>query len=136
MSKSQNGQLNLFVHFPPVADISPATPEGIGGGAVAPARPTGAKPKLPPPARHTVTAHAATDEPAQPCLSDVAVAKRYGVSRPTIWRWAKTLQGFPQPARISGGTTRWWLAELQAFDHTRMEPRDQPGRGKGQGGAT
>ena len=45
------------------------------------------------------------------------VAKRFGVSRPTIWRWAKA-GGFPSPFEVSSGTTRWRLSDLRAFEAT------------------
>lgn len=44
------------------------------------------------------------------------VASRYGVSVTTIWRWVKSLPGFPLPHRISRGTTRWDENELEDFD--------------------
>ena len=42
------------------------------------------------------------------------VARIYGVSVPTIWRWTKTFPDFPKPNKI-GSTTRWMLPEVQ--DH-------------------
>jgi predicted DNA-binding transcriptional regulator AlpA len=33
------------------------------------------------------------------------VALRYGVSKPTIWRWVKDNPGFPAPVHIGPGTT-------------------------------
>lgn len=49
-------------------------------------------------------------------LTDTQVARRYGVSRPTVWRWCKTNPGFPSPKQISPGTTRWALSDLHEFD--------------------
>jgi predicted DNA-binding transcriptional regulator AlpA len=44
------------------------------------------------------------------------VAARYGVSVPTIWRWLKNGMGLPAPIHLSNGTTRWRIADLDAFD--------------------
>ncbi|MVO14522.1 helix-turn-helix transcriptional regulator [Parasedimentitalea huanghaiensis] len=45
-------------------------------------------------------------------LSDKQVAERFGVSRPTIWRWVKTEKAFPHPVSLSSGTSRWRLSDL------------------------
>ena len=42
------------------------------------------------------------------------VARMYGVSVPTIWRWSKIDPNFPKAHKIVG-TTRWMLSEVQ--DH-------------------
>jgi predicted DNA-binding transcriptional regulator AlpA len=47
------------------------------------------------------TAPVSMQEPEQPFLPDVAVAARYAVSRPTIWRWTKAQCGVPQPIKVS-----------------------------------
>ena len=49
-------------------------------------------------------------------LRDVAVAERYSVSRQTVWRWVKHLDGFPNPINLSPGTSRWRLSELIQFE--------------------
>lgn len=49
-------------------------------------------------------------------LSDVEVAKRYGISRASIWRWVKNNPKAPKPIKLSPGTTRWKLSELVAFE--------------------
>ena len=54
-------------------------------------------------------------------LRDVAVAERYGVSRQTVWRWVKHLDGFPNPIHLSPGTSRWRLSELLQFEAGRLE---------------
>jgi len=54
-------------------------------------------------------------------LSDLAVAARYGVTAPTVWRWVKTEAGFPKPVKLSPGTTRWRLDELEAWEQFRAE---------------
>lgn len=48
-------------------------------------------------------------------LSDQQVAKRYGVSRPTVWRWASEGR-LPHPIRLSPGCTRWQLPMLEEFE--------------------
>ncbi|MDT1064362.1 helix-turn-helix domain-containing protein [Paracoccus sp. CPCC 101403] len=48
-------------------------------------------------------------------LSVVQVAKRYGVSTDSIWRWTK--QGnFPAAVRVGPNCTRWRLADLNEYD--------------------
>ena len=54
-------------------------------------------------------------------LSDLEVAARYGVTAPTVWRWVKTEAGFPKPVKLSPGTTRWRLDELEAWEQFRAE---------------
>lgn len=39
------------------------------------------------------------------------VAKRYGVSTDSIWRW-KRQGNFPAPVRLGPNCTRWRLADL------------------------
>ena len=51
-------------------------------------------------------------------LSDQAVAKRYDVSRATIWRW--TSEGrFPRPVRLTEGCTRWRESDLEQWEASR-----------------
>ena len=51
-------------------------------------------------------------------LRDIAVADRYDISRPTIWRWVK--QGkFPKPTKLAGGSSRWKLSDLEAWEITQ-----------------
>ncbi len=54
-------------------------------------------------------------------LSDLEVAARYGITAPTVWRWVKTEAGFPKPVKLSPGTTRWRLDELEAWEQFRAE---------------
>lgn len=49
-------------------------------------------------------------------LSDIEVAKRYGVSRASVWRWVKNDPKAPKPIKLSPGTTRWKLSELIQFE--------------------
>jgi predicted DNA-binding transcriptional regulator AlpA len=48
-------------------------------------------------------------------ISDIAVAKRYQVSRATIWRWAQSKR-FPDPVKLSAGCTRWRLADIEKWE--------------------
>ena len=48
-------------------------------------------------------------------LSDRTVADRYNTSRNTIWRWVREGR-FPQPVKLSTGTTRWKLSDLQSWE--------------------
>ena len=57
------------------------------------------------------------------------VAARYGVSVPTIWRWLKNGKGLPAPIHLSNGTTRWRIADLDAF-YDALAPRPSDTIGK------
>ena len=65
-------------------------------------------------------------------LCDRAVAVRFGVSRQTVGRWAKSRARFPKPVVISTGTTRWLLSDLMAYE---LELQEAPSRGYGSEGA-
>ena len=45
------------------------------------------------------------------------VAKRFGVSRATVWRWVKSVPDFPEPVKLSAGTSRWTEEQLRKFEH-------------------
>lgn len=47
------------------------------------------------------------------------VATRYRVGIATVWRWVKEQDGFPEPVRLSKGTTRWREADLVRFEIAR-----------------
>lgn len=49
-------------------------------------------------------------------LPDRMVAERFGVQKQTIWRWAKTSPLFPKAIKFEGGTTRWRLSDLIAYE--------------------
>jgi predicted DNA-binding transcriptional regulator AlpA len=93
--------------------------------------------KFPPPAAKPD--HPQDTDAGECFLSDLDVAKRYGVSRPTVWRWRKTNPDFPDPVLISPGTTRWKLSDLLAFEarlpvksgHDRAKPA-VPGKSGGE----
>jgi prophage regulatory protein len=48
-------------------------------------------------------------------LSDKSVAERYDTSRNTIWRWVRENR-FPAPIKLSNGTSRWKLSDLQSWE--------------------
>jgi prophage regulatory protein len=47
-------------------------------------------------------------------LQDRDLAQRYGIARPSVWRWVKTQPKFPHPIKLSAGCTRWRLDEIEA----------------------
>jgi prophage regulatory protein len=49
-------------------------------------------------------------------LSDKQIAHIYGVSRPTVWRWAANDPTFPSPIKLSPGCTRWKLSAIEAWE--------------------
>lgn len=53
-------------------------------------------------------------------LTDRMVAGRYDVQKQTIWRWAKTSPLFPKPIKFEGGTTRWRLSDIIAYERQVM----------------
>ena len=51
-------------------------------------------------------------------LRDTDLAKRYSVSRSTVWRW--TREGLlPNPVQLSHACSRWRLDEIEACDAER-----------------
>jgi predicted DNA-binding transcriptional regulator AlpA len=48
-------------------------------------------------------------------LRPSAVAKKLGVSVPTIWRWARLNPEFPRAYKLSPRVTLWDEGELDAF---------------------
>ncbi len=45
------------------------------------------------------------------------VARRYSVGEATVWRWVKNDPIFPEPIKLSTGTSRWKAEQLQNFEH-------------------
>jgi predicted DNA-binding transcriptional regulator AlpA len=61
-------------------------------------------------------------------IPDALVAKRYGVSSMTLWRWDRDTElNFPKPIRIRGRKYRR-AEELAEFDAKRATERDQATR--------
>lgn len=48
-------------------------------------------------------------------LTDKQTALRFSVSRQSIWRWANA-GSFPKPIKLSEGTARWRVADLEKFE--------------------
>jgi prophage regulatory protein len=48
-------------------------------------------------------------------ISDTQAAVRFSVSRATIWRWTQNGK-FVQPVKLSPGTTRWKLSDIEAWE--------------------
>ena len=46
------------------------------------------------------------------------LAKHFGVSRATIWRWAEN-GTFPKPYQLSPQTTRWRLSDVRTWEAER-----------------
>lgn len=49
-------------------------------------------------------------------LRDLDLMARWGVSRNTVWRWARDRPDLPRPVRLSPGCTRWRLSEIEAWE--------------------
>lgn len=53
---------------------------------------------------------------------DTAVAARYGVHRVTVWKWVASKK-FPAPVKLADNTTRWRLADIEAWEAERAAQR-------------
>jgi prophage regulatory protein len=53
-------------------------------------------------------------------LRDTEVAIRYGVSRPTIWRWTKN-GNFPKPVKLGAGSTRWRSSDIEDWEQRQIQ---------------
>ena len=51
-------------------------------------------------------------------LSDKQLAQRFGVTRPTVWRWVHAAD-LPKPVSLSPGCTRWRLVDIEAWGAAR-----------------
>lgn len=49
---------------------------------------------------------------------DADLARRFRVSRATVWRWVHT-RGFPQPVRFGDNCTRWKMADVLRWETER-----------------
>ena len=58
--------------------------------------------------------------PQQAFLTDLQVAERYAVSRPTVWRWVR-IGHLPTPESIGPNTRRWRIKTLEQWDAQRAE---------------
>jgi predicted DNA-binding transcriptional regulator AlpA len=50
-----------------------------------------------------------------PLYRDKQAAEFFGVSRETIWRWARTIPEFPKPVKVGPNVTGWPLDSLVAY---------------------
>lgn len=50
-------------------------------------------------------------------LSDKHLSQRLGVSRATVWNWAKDGRLAP-PVKLGKNTTRWRLSDVQEFEQS------------------
>ncbi|MCG5513642.1 helix-turn-helix transcriptional regulator [Ectothiorhodospira shaposhnikovii] len=55
----------------------------------------------------------------QAYLTDVDLARRFAVSRVTIWRWSGAGK-FPKPVRLGANCSRWRKAEVEAWEAARL----------------
>ena len=51
-------------------------------------------------------------------LTDRDLASRFGVTRQTVWRWARA-DDFPKPLSLSAGTSRWRLEDIERWETAR-----------------
>lgn len=54
-------------------------------------------------------------------ITDIQIARRFGVHRTTPWRWVRSDPTFPRPIILSPGCTRWKLAEIEAWEAQRTQ---------------
>lgn len=68
-------------------------------------------------------------------LSVKEVAARFGVSVPSVWRWAKAPDiDFPKPIHIVN-MTKWRLSDIEAFEaHCAENPRTRKPYARGRYG--
>ena len=50
-----------------------------------------------------------------PYLTVQSVAKHYGISVPTVWRWLKSNPDFPKPVRLGVRITRWRIEDIESY---------------------
>ena len=51
--------------------------------------------------------------------SAAELADRFAVGRSAIWGWLRSDPNFPKPVKLSPGTTRWKLSDIEAWETTR-----------------
>lgn len=55
----------------------------------------------------------------QTYLSDVDIAKRYGIARPTVWRWHREQRDFPRVVKLTPGCARWKLSDIESWERNQ-----------------
>jgi predicted DNA-binding transcriptional regulator AlpA len=73
--------------------------------------------------RRTLMSAVASPREAQFLTID-EVMKRYAVSHATIWRWVKSNEDFPEPVKLSLGTSRWLESQLIEFERRAQSRQD------------
>jgi len=53
-------------------------------------------------------------------LSADQLAKRFAISKNSVWRWVKTRADFPRPIALGPACTRFKLSDIEAFE-AKME---------------
>lgn len=48
-----------------------------------------------------------------------SVCEMLGISKATLWRWAKNDKSFPKPLKLTEKTTAWWFSELHDWVNAR-----------------
>lgn len=61
-----------------------------------------------------------TNMTTQTYLSDAQIAARYGNHRTWTWRRLKADPKFPKPVKLSSGTTRWKLTDIEAWEASKL----------------
>ncbi len=57
-------------------------------------------------------------------LKDTDMARKFAVTRQTIWRWTHNIPGFPAPFKIGEKTIRWDAAAVDAYiESTKTKPQ-------------
>lgn len=49
-------------------------------------------------------------------LSDQDLAKRWGIARPTVWRWHRERPDFPRVVKLTPGCARWRLSDIERWE--------------------
>ena len=57
-------------------------------------------------------------------LKDIDVAVRFGIQRPTVWRWHRERPDFPRVIKLTPGCSRWKLSEIEAWEKSREAIRE------------
>lgn len=52
------------------------------------------------------------------------VARRFGISTSSIWKWAR-LGTFPKPVKFGSNITRWSVADLDEWEQTQHGEAEQ-----------
>lgn len=56
----------------------------------------------------------------KPWLTVEELAERLQLHPQSVWRQARTDPSFPQPIRLTGGTTRWSRVQVEAWEAGKL----------------